>query len=416
MTMNQAPSRVRAVARVGADPAETRGPAIFVRRRRHGYLGPVNVMQLVLVEALAVLLILLFRQNPYLLIGGVVLAALALVVTFARSGGRWWLERVMLRRQYRRRRASPHLPATDIRLVALHRLAPDLTVQTVECPDGTPLGIGRDGAGSFAAVAVLPPDGLNGDPVGEVPLSRLAAIVHEAEQPGAVVQVVRQVVPVPTTGIAPGQPAAESYRELAAQYGRAMPADQMTWIAVRLDTRTVAEAAIGGADEPRETQLMLATLVRRVGKALRRAGLGHQVLNGDGLLEALSRSCDLELPNVGSGSPVTSESWSAWRSANLEHASFWVDGWPGLAATDRLLDAMSRTPAAQTTVALILAPFKELVELRCLLRVAAEPGALGQTCSMARRALGEAGGHAFRLDGEQAPAVYATVPSGGGAR
>lgn len=415
MTMNQAPSRVRAVARVGADPEPVgRGPATFLRRRRHGYLGPVSVLQLVLIEALVVALVVLFRHSVVLLVVGCVLAAAILVATFARSGGRWWLERMLLRRQYHRRKGSSHLPADDARLVSLHRLVPDLTIRTVEGPGGTEVGVGRDGAGSFAVVAIVPPAGLNGDPLGDVPLSKLAGLVQDAEQPGAVLQVVRHSVPA--TGAGPvGQPAADSYRDLAAQYGVGMAADQAIWVAVRFDARTVAEASVGAADDSAELPLMLSVLVRRVSKVLRRAGLEYQVLNADGLIEALTRSCELEQPPPGP-QPRTGEGWTGWRSASLMHACFWLSGWPDLRNSGALLDEMSRTPAALTSVALILAPHGDLIELRCLLRVASEPAALDQTCAAARQAVSRTGGSVFRLDGEQAPAVYATAPTGGGAR
>lgn len=417
MTMNQAPSRVRAVARVGTDPAKETTPATFVRRRRPGYLGPVNVIQLVLLEALVVLILLLLRHSPFLLLGGVVLTALVLVVTFARSGGRWWVERALIRRQYRRRRSSGYLPADDMRLVAMHRLVPDLVVETVDGLGGAgQVGIGRDGAGSFAVVAVVPPAGVNGDALGRLPLGRLASIARDAEQPGAIVQVVRHTVPAPGAMISSNQPAATSYRELMQQYGASTPGDHLTWVAVRFDARSVAEASIGSADELDEIPVMLAALVRRVSKALRRAGLECQVLDAEGLLDALVRSCDLEQPRDGTQTTPATENWTYWQSSSLAHACFWLSGWPGLRDSGALLDEMSGTSAALTSLALILAPYDDVTEIRCLVRVAADPSVINQCCKTVERTVSRGGGGLFRLDGEQAPAVYATAPTGGGAR
>jgi len=416
MTMNQAPSRVRAVARVGAEPAPTdRGPVTFLRRRRHGYLGPVNVLQLVVLEGVIVAALALLGYHPILLVVGIILMIAVVVVTFARSGGRWWVERMLLRRQYHRRRGSGHLPADDMRLVALHRLVPDLTVQTVEGSGGTEIGVGRDGAGSFAVVAVVPPAGVNGDPLGDLPLTKLAGVVQDAEQPGAILQVVRHAMPV-ANAAGGSPPAAESYRGLADQYGVGAIADQATWVTVRFDSRSVAEAAVGEAQDGRETPAMLAALVRRVGKVLRRAGLEHQVLNADALLDALLRSCDLDVPEGSTTQVTAKETWTGWQSANLMHACYWISGWPDLRNSGALIDAMSRTPAALTSVALILAPLDTFIELRCLMRVAAVPTEFDNTCAAAKQAVAQAGGSTFRLDGEQAPGVYATAPTGGGAR
>jgi type VII secretion protein EccE len=412
MTMNEPPSRVRAVARISAEPAAAASrPVTFLRRRRHGYLGPVNVLQLVLIEVLIIGILLLLGQSMYALIGGVVLSVAIVVITFARSGGRWWVERMLLRRQYLRRKTGRQLAADDKRLVALRRLVPDLTVRSVEGPNGIDVGIGRDGAGSFAVVAVVPPQGVNGDALGQMPLTKLASLAQDAEQPGAVVQVVRHTLPVRGGGAA-----GESYRELVAKFGLTSAADQATWVAVRFDARAVAEASVGGADESEQVPVMLGALVRRVGKALRRAGLDFQVLNSDGLLDALTRSCELSQSAAGGPTPAVKERWTAWQSTSLAHACFWVSSWPGLRDSGPFLDAMSRVPAALTSLSVVLAPYEELIEVRCLLRVAAEPELLAQTCTAVKQAVSRAGGNVFRLDGEQAPAVYATAPTGGGAR
>jgi ESX secretion system protein EccE len=417
MAMNEAPPTARAVARVGANASPlNNASATFMTRRRPGYLGPVNVLQLVLLEAFVVLILVLLRHSRWMLLVGAVLTILVLVITFGRSRGRWWIERTIIRMHYRRRLSSGRLPADDLRLAALHRLVPDLYVETAEGSGGTQVGIGRDGAGSFAAVQIVPPAGVRGDPLAPLPMRNLARIVTESEQSGAVVQVVTHTVPAPTISVNTGRPVAESYQQLLSDHGGSLPADQITWVVVRFDARTVAEASVGGADQSQETPVILAALVRRVGKTLKRAGLDYQVLDADGLLDALTRSCDLEQPQTGHASVEAKENWESWHSNGLDHVCFWVSDWPDLRHSGALMDQMCRTPAALTSVALILAPRDNAVEVRCLTRVAADPSLLGPSCTMVRKMVESVGGKLFRLDGEQAPAVYASAPTGGGAR
>ena len=89
-------------------------------------------------------------------------------------------------------------------------------------------------------------------------------------------------------------------------------------------------------------------------------------------------------------------------------------------------DHFAGLPALQTTVATILAvPPVDLgadvldaplgdAELRCLVRIATTSDRLSDTQAQVVRSAEDLGAHVQRLDGEQAPAVYATAPTGGG--
>ncbi|WP_281369119.1 type VII secretion protein EccE [Phytohabitans rumicis] len=354
-------------------------------------------------------------------IAGVALAGvLLLLVTLGRRNGRWWLERRLMTRRYRRRRqtatATPY--GDDARLGALRRLAPGLTVENVSVADGAHVGVARDDAGWYAVAAVTPSAPMRDDP-GLIPLDALAGALAEADQPGAVLQVVTQTVPAPSIDMHPSSAAGQSYRQLLARFGTVpVPADRTIWIAVRLDARTLAEAVADRDADLDTAPAVVAALVRRVAKSLRRVGVTHRLLDADELLDVLLRSTDLE-PTTESAEPVQPrESWSEWHSSRLAHRSYWIRDWPPVEQAAALLDWLSTAPAAMTSLALIMAPDEDtrMIDLRGLIRVAAPAEELNQVCQAIKRGAQQARAGLFPLDGEQGPAVYASAPTGGGAR
>jgi hypothetical protein len=76
---------------------------------------------------------------------------------------------------------------------------------------------------------------------------------------------------------------------------------------------------------------------------------------------------------------------------------------------------MGGTGAAFVTVALTLVPTDDSIDIRCLIRVAAPPAEINKACKTVTREAGRLRMRLLRLDGEQAPAVYASAPTGGGA-
>jgi type VII secretion protein EccE len=408
------PVRVRAVARVGGAAPIVRGAPVFVAHRRPGRIGGVSVVRLVLVQLALAGAALGLGRFAVLQLAAVVLALLVLVATFARWHGRWWSETVVLRWQHRQRRITAPAPSNDPRLVALRSLVPDLTVQTVELSGGERIGVGRDGSGWFAVAALAPPEGVSGDARPAPPLDALARLLVEFQQPGAVAQVVTHTVPA-LAGAVAGQPYADSYLELVRAAGHAPPGEQLTWVAVRLNLRAVAPAVARGEQPEEEIPALVAVLLRRTVKRLRRAGLRTGALDADGVLEALARSCDLDR-GAGRGSTHGRESWTSWQSEELAHACFWVRSWPKLSEASGLLTALSAAPAALTSVAMLLEPAGDGVDLRCLTRIASPAAALPAACRSLHAAAERTGGHLFQLDGEQAPAVYASAPTGGGTR
>lgn len=416
--MSESPAHVRATARVGTGATEHRGPAILVPRRRPGYLGPVHVIQLVLVEAAIVAILATLHSGVPVLAGAVVVSLAVLVPTLSRRQGRWWVERRALTRQLhrRQRRSGRGARHQDPRLSALHALAPGLTVADVAASDGSQVGVARDDAGWYAVAALAPGSSMRDDPRSALPLDALAQVLSEARQPGAMLQVVTHTIPVPGAGDAAGQ----SYRELVQRFGSVtFPVDQVTWVAVRLDSRSLAEAAPGGPDETAQAPAVVAGLLRSLIKQLRRYGLRAQPLDRDGLLAALARSCDLVPADPSSpagATPQPREDWRGWNSGRLVHRTYWVRGWPTLTQAGPLLDWLATAPTAMAAVALIVVPDGDDLDLRCLVRVAAPPQRLTAVCEAVERGARLAHAELFELDGEQAPAVYASAPTGGGPR
>ena len=416
--MSVSSQTVRAAARVPAGrPAD---PPVLLPRRRPGHLGPLHVTQLLLAEAVLVAVAAALTNSPAVALVVAMAGAVLLLSVLGRRQGRWWVERRLLVRGFQRRRrgtaAGPY--GDDARLAALRMLAPGLVVDNVAVADGAQVGVARDDAGWYAVAALTPTAPTRDDP-GGVALDVLAGALADAEQPGAVLQLVTQTVPAPSIDTHPSSPAGQSYRQLLTRFGAApVPAERETWVAVRLDARALAEAVAGAGAELSAAPAVVAALVRRVAKSLRHVGVGHRLLDADALLGVLVRACDLQ-PSTPQEGPVRArEEWARWHSSDLAHRTFWIRGWPPVGQASALLDAVSTVVAAMTSVTLILVPEgdDQLVDLRGLVRVAASEGELEAACAALVRAAQEAGAELFPLDGEQAPAVYASAPTGGGVR
>ncbi|HKT01303.1 MAG TPA: type VII secretion protein EccE [Rugosimonospora sp.] len=416
--MTESPPHVRAVAQVGSDRPGATGPAVLLPRRRPGYLGPVHVVQLLIAEAAVITVLAVSGRGVVVLGVAAVLGLVLLALTLTRREGRWWIERRLMTRQYRRRRkVRPVTVPADPRLTALRWLAPGLSVQTIDTRDGAQIGVAQDEAGWYAVAAVSPRAAMRDDAHDGLPLDVLVQALVDVAQPGAVLQVVTHTVPAPSLDLDPARPAGHSYRELLQRFGPVpIPVDRVTWVAVRLDARALAESGVDGVAETGRAPAAVATLIRRVAKSLRPLGFTYQVLDAGGLVDALSRSCDLTHPAQSGPAPDPREDWTAWHSGRLAHRSFWIAEWPGIAASGALLDWLSTAPAAQSSIAMILVPDGDSVDMRCVARISAPPNELAAVAEAVDRGARTAGARLFPLDGEQAPATYASAPTGGGPR
>jgi type VII secretion protein EccE len=350
--------------------------------RRSGRPGLLTLARLLVFEALVVAALYVLSPRPWLMILVAVLAVFLTVLLFGRSRGRWWSESALLWLRYRRRGGTVGVSADDPRLTALCELVPDLTVE--DLPGG--LGMGGDGAGWFAVLEVATAGAAGAVP--PVPLAALARLTTDAEQAGVVIQLVSH--------------------NAAGPEGR----ERVVWVAVRLDAKAVAESTLAG-DHRVDVPAVLAEMVRRAEKVVKRRGLVARALGADELLRALARSCDL-LP-ASSAVPVR-EAWQVWHSHRLAHRCYWLSSWPDAERGTGLLAQLADLPATLVSIAFVLEPTFDGTTMSCVVRVASLPSSLGLACERAEELVRRAGGRLSRLDGQQAPGVYASAPSGGGAR
>ncbi len=427
--MTEAPMRVRAVARVSpAAPPPTSAPRA---KPRPGYFGSVHVLQIFLVQAAVLGVVAALLGGVLVTIAAVLAAALLVAAVLMRYGGRWWYEQRLIAREYRRRRRTrPDVAGVDGRVAALRVLAPGLTVQDLATADAAPIGVVCDPAGWYAVIAVGGGDTMLGEQGPGVPLDVLARALDETTHPGAVLQVVTQSVPAPNVHLDGRHMAARSYVELRDKVGP-VPADRTTWVAVRLEARSRAELGLPGRADGEYAPAQVAALIRKVSRSLRDAGIAHHILPAEGAISALVRACGLaegdararetqtretKTRDTKTRETQTRETWNAWHSGELAQATFWVREWPTAGSPGTIMQLLGTLTAASATVSVTLAREGTEYALRCLVRVAAPAAQLGPLTQDLTRAVRSAGGQLFRLDGEQAPATYASAPTGGGAK
>lgn len=415
MTQRQragAATRVRGATRSGVRP-------VLVRRRRPGHLGPVHIAQLLLVEVALVAVVAAAGAGavPFV-VTVIVTTALLLAVTW-RSNGRWWLERtLMVHRLRRRQRVGPDPDRGDPRLAALSALVPGLTLIDVPTADGRKVGVARDDAGWYAAAVRDVGTAMRQDPSPPVPLDVLAGALVETGQPGTTLQVVRLMLTAPSLDTHPSSLAGESYRQLVSGCdGAGTVAEDLTWVAVRLNARELAENALHPDLDLTRAPAVVAALVRNAAKSLRRVGVSTRPLDRAGLLTALARSLGLDVQLEPGAEPAHHvEEWTSWHSSGLAHRCFWIRRWPPLEQCGELLDRLAAVPATMTHTALTVTPTgSDEFDLRGLVRVSAPVWHLDWTSEEVLRQAAELDAELVPLDGEHGPAAYASAPTGGGA-
>jgi type VII secretion protein EccE len=421
MATPETPPPVRAVARVGVGPAAG-GPWRLLRYRSRQRIGRFRVEQLVVVEVVLIGALALLHRPLWQIVAGGVLGLLVVVLAFLTTGGRWWLERMGLRARFRRRRAASRPGrASDQRLAALRELSPALSVETAEERD-TRIGVGHDGTGWFAVAEIESQSrtGVMGDRVEPLPLGVLAKVLLDEEFPVSAVQVVTQTVPAPAPGLAPQAPCQLSYRELAGAITGPV-AHQVQWVAVRLDGEDAAEAAAARGGGTQGVHRAIAAALARCSKAIRGGDRTCRTLDADELVDALVRSCGVVGAGNAPGRNRTAEEWERWRGDGLAHAGYWIRDWPAVRPEGgELLADLVAHGGAETSLSLVLRrpavmpdpDVEQAADLQGVVRVIAEPTALGPACA-SFVAVAERAGFGLRLlSGEQAPAIYSSAPTG----
>jgi type VII secretion protein EccE len=380
--------------------------------------GRLGRVQLVALE-LAVIAVggAVFADRPVAVVATGIAAVVLLAVTFGRSKRRWAYESIAARRRLRRRRQAASValrqPGGPGSLAAL---APGLTVRPV-VDRGTAIGVGQDELGWFAAAVVAPWTGLSGARAATLPMDRLTRLLAEGSLPVSTLQVVTHQVPAPSAGMDGRTPCASSYRELVGQ--APVVTDQQTWIAVRLGPRDGAEAAAERGGGLAGVDRALAAGLGRIGAVLDSAGLDHRVLDADALRQALTVSCGLH--RLGGAVPVArslpapvpvAERRTYWQAAGALHVCFAVGEWPAQPPPGLLAELTQVPLAAAVDSAVVLRPVEDGLAVRALIRVAAAPDRMNACVQHLLAIAGRVGVRLTRLDGEQAPAVYATAPTG----
>ncbi|SCE79114.1 type VII secretion protein EccE [Micromonospora mirobrigensis] len=368
----------------GTTTATADPPAPAAARRARGRIGPVVVGQLVAVE-LCALAAGLALGGPTWLLGLVgVLAALGVLATFARRGGRWWHEDLLLRRSLRRRRQGARAALAggteDVRLAAL---APELTV--VELTErGTRLGVGQDARGFFAAVALVGRADVGGGSVEAPAVDRALRVLAEFTGPVTATQVVSHTLvwyPVPG-----GPPAAH----------------RTVWVALRLSVADARAESVSRGGGLRGVHRTVAAGVGRLGKVLTAAGLPHRVLGRDELRAAVVSAAGLDL-----APEPPAETWTGLRGGGWTQRCLALRTRPGTPLAP-LVDAVTATSAPSHTVAATVPPGGRRVQP--LLRVAATDNHVDALVKAVREVARRAGAPTRPLDGQHAPGVYATAP------
>lgn len=365
----------------GAAPRPAPAPAAPAPRR--GRLGPVLVGQLVVLELCALAVAAALGGPSWLAAGVAALAGLVVLAVFARRGGRWWYQDLLLRRGLRRRaeRARSSVAAGTVADPRLAPLAPELAV--VELTDrGTRLGVGQDAQGWFAAVAVQGRPGPG--PVDSSVVDRAVRVLTDFSGPVTRAQVVSHTL---VWYPAPGAPPA---------------AHRTVWVALRLSVRDARVESVSRGGGMPGVHRTLSAGIGRLGKALTAAGLTHRPLGRDELRAAVVSAAGLDLAPA----PPT-ETWTGLRGGG------WTQRCLSLRARAEtpfaaLVDGVTATSAPSHTFAVGVLPGGRVAAP--LLRVAALDNHVEALVKVVRDVARKCGAPARPVDGQHAPGVYATAP------
>lgn len=393
------------------------GPLRLAAPRHRGRLLGLGTGQIVALEIAALGVLATLRGPIALTAGAGAVALLILILALGRSRGRWLYASYLTGRRLRRRRAARRADRhPDPRLAGLRELAPELTISSTD-ERGARVGIAQDAAGWFAAIEVAPARGVRVQARPAVPLDALGALLEDGAVPLTALQVVVHTVPAPVASLPADAPALVSYRSLASGSGDGpLPADEVTWVAVRLDAGDAANAAHTRGGGVGGVHRALAAGLGRVGQLLTSAHVPYRLLDADGLTSALARSCGIgeRALSAVSGEPRTSEQRRSWHADGCAHVSFWVESWPTLAAADAVAGRLARINAEAVTISTVLTPGRGGVQVQGVVRVSGEPSTVEDSAKALRTLARELSFGLRRQNGEQGPAAYASAPTGGG--
>lgn len=392
------------------DEAATRPPPSWppgwlpagVRR----WLDAVELAQIACWQAAAVVVVMSWEQ--LLPIVASIGAAVLVVLTGVRWGGRWmyqWcfalLAYLTRRRRWRARATEP--PGRAL-LGAVSRGA---RIETLTIGDAE-VGVitHRGGATAVFVPSVREATALVGTASAPLPSPASLLPPYEPAGPSVTAQLVVRTMPAlaaPDSGIA-----AASYWVLTANR---VPVDQSAWVAVQVQ-RDVDHLT----DEVLHT--VLSNIVRRLLRRVRKQGQALDPLMADdvpGVIGTVATlgpargSPDGSLPGV---VDVMVERWSGWQTPRSSHTTLRVRE-PASGSSD-LVATLVQAPVAATTVSIAARRREDLIEAELVADVA---GANRQAVDLATQAvLTAARGGGFdlqRLDGYQRAGIASILPLGG---
>ncbi len=305
-------------------------------------------------------------------------AAAVLALTAVHVRGHWVYELAGLRARFLLRGRRHDLPGHDQTaaraLSLLGMLLPGTTAGTLETNQGTALTLSHPGGVS----AILRPRGTG--PVAALPGPAALLPRGDGQEHDFAVQLVCH------TGTKPGTP-------------------PKVWVAVQ---------AVRTAGTPADDELALALRngLRRVRRALERAGVPTEPLAEDAALGAVAA-----LAHVTGGRDELREEWGFWRAGPVSQACFTLEGWSRLTgdqAARLTADLLTRTPGVAVTVTRHARPTPGGIRSGAVLRLAATTeSAVDVAAAHLTHLLTRAGIRPARLDGDHLHGVAASLPIGG---
>jgi type VII secretion protein EccE len=369
---------IRPARAVPATPLPTTAPRRTWTRQTREYVRKLSPLQVICWQVAALGVVLTVRQPWPVLVATSVGAAVVIALTSVRIAGRWLYELAGLAAMFftrPRRRDLPKTggaPATTLSLLGL--LLPGAAIRTVETSQGPAMAISHQGG----LTAQLKPGALTPELLRTLPMP--AALLPTATDHDFGVQLVLH------TGVRPDTP-------------------RRLWVAVHA-ARTV--------DTPVDAELTLTlrNAVRRVRRALDRAGVPAQPLAEEQALSAIAG-----LAHVTGGRTEVREDWKYWRTGPVNQATYRLTGWEKLTDTQvrgLVNSLLAGVPGVASTIALGAVTERRGDPRGCAtLRLAATTEAAVEMAAghMTNR-LTASGIQLARLDGTQLTGVAASLPIG----
>ncbi len=395
-------------------------------------LGPVPVINLVVLEiGLAIGLILIAINESLLYVGIGVLAA-ALIIAILRWRGQWFTQWVGLTLRYSFRNhdrvSTPPKPDAqaivtddvsvtgpeDVRVSLLRLVVPDLVVAHGKDHELQEVGLAWHD-GTWTAVLLVEPAPALITQAGGAPSLPLSALAPCLEDRGVVLDSIQMIWHCyPGSAALPADsPALTSYLEVLGPLPAA--ARRTTWVAIRLDPRRCPTAIRERGGGVVGAHRALIGALSRVRNALESQGVPTRPLSPDELLRAGISAAELTAAVAGGSKVSMKENWTSATAAGIGHASYAITSWPKGKITTTL-NALTSVRTLSSTVAMSISPADDegKVGLRGVVRLSARNPRELDTADERLNSLAERVGVSLTpLRGLQIDGLAATMPMGG---